>query len=1094
MFPAFELPTFEHLGPWEFFQLLLLLAAAVFVIGALSSVPMTVPIYLASFVVITIEFYRNPPEKLPTPIFWIVLVACLPFIWEEGNAASVILYGLSISHLSLFPTALPILFPIVFIAVCCLVGLAIAVGLTISQDLSTTTLLWWFAMAILMFKDIHLNMPWGYWVGWPFLTSGLAGIFPPAMPIIWNVVASSLVALLFWLVDPTSGVGHFGLFTLSLYSLIFLRALFVFVYVYPETYFFPFNLLSHRYKVPAPAWLPISTLDDPPNLLCAQCGSFTSSSKLIIGAVFRPLVPLVEWHKVSVCQSALGGISPCDLCPLIWSSVDSELLRESFDGEWRIRVWQERPISRYVFAKLYLGDKPVGVRLLVHRRKNFNDPAVSIEGRSTESPRHIDLAKSWLADCKRHHDACNGIGNTPRRPPTRLIHVENSIQDFQQTDGSPSTPRIQLVLTDPNSGPIEYLALSHCWGGTGTFRLLKSNYESCQESIDFATLSKNTRDAVIATRNLGYTHIWIDSLCIIQDSAEDWRAEAARMEAVYAGAVCTLASTASSSGEGGCFHERPGRGLRPCKIGVSSPHPGSEREWIYVRRDDLSDFRRGVDRAPLNKRGWVLQERLLSRRILHFGADMLYWECSLRSASELCPAGFVYKKHPLEYYGHFLPPPIQVEPDGSDLAPQTRWKREVLVSRRTPQPDMDLDLETASSGGGGGSGIWQNSETFMREVRRHSHEPWSSDSREGRYRTALDQIQNHDFENDGILSFSQSWYKIVESYTQSSLSFSTDRFIAIQSIVQEVERVTKYQYVAGLWREHLVECLLWFVTQGPGERLLETTAAMKSQVVVANAETSTGQEQPEEPGDTAIVSLDTSSQHQVAGPNERESSAEIEQTSPTPTEHQPLWGPLTPQSHSEKQPSMAPTWSWVSISAPVSINQFPVNAKRRVHPTRLATWCRATVSPVVPTQANPDSNAVEGVLEIEAPLSKITRLECTDDKWYIYVGSWVRRRCARLIPDLASFAGEVAEGTEMEGTTSTELFAISLLALRRETEMVFHIKTKEVQGIVVRRVQVREGMPDLFERVGFFNTGLVEGGWWHLGSLKKAPLEKVHII
>ncbi|KAK1502880.1 hypothetical protein CTAM01_04869 [Colletotrichum tamarilloi] len=36
------------------------------------------------------------------------------------------------------------------------------------------------------------------------------------------------------------------------------------------------------------------------------------------------------------------------------------------------------------------------------------------------------------------------------------------------------------------------------------------------------SLSKTFQDAVLVTRRLGIKYIWIDSLCIIQDSKLDW--------------------------------------------------------------------------------------------------------------------------------------------------------------------------------------------------------------------------------------------------------------------------------------------------------------------------------------------------------------------------------------------------------------------------------------------------------------------------------------------------------------------------------------------------------------------------------------------
>ena len=71
-------------------------------------------------------------------------------------------------------------------------------------------------------------------------------------------------------------------------------------------------------------------------------------------------------------------------------------------------------------------------------------------------------------------------------------------------------------------------------------RTLKANYTEMKSSIPRQTMSKNFIDAVITTRQLGLRYIWIDSLCIVQDSLEDWNIEAATMDKVYKFAEITL--------------------------------------------------------------------------------------------------------------------------------------------------------------------------------------------------------------------------------------------------------------------------------------------------------------------------------------------------------------------------------------------------------------------------------------------------------------------------------------------------------------------------------------------------------------------------
>ena len=59
------------------------------------------------------------------------------------------------------------------------------------------------------------------------------------------------------------------------------------------------------------------------------------------------------------------------------------------------------------------------------------------------------------------------------------------------------------------------------------------------------------KDAVVLTRDLGIEYIWIDALCIVQDSRLEWAAEARKMMAYYANAYVTIVPKLSKgSGDG----------------------------------------------------------------------------------------------------------------------------------------------------------------------------------------------------------------------------------------------------------------------------------------------------------------------------------------------------------------------------------------------------------------------------------------------------------------------------------------------------------------------------------------------------------------
>lgn len=163
--------------------------------------------------------------------------------------------------------------------------------------------------------------------------------------------------------------------------------------------------------------------------------------------------------------------------------------------------------------------------------------------------------------------------------------------------------------------------------------LAKSSYTTFVEhGIPVELFRRTLRDAMDITRRLGYRYIWIDSLCIIQDSSEDWAVEALTMKDVYGNTSCNIAA----SGEPGhsCFVKRNPLNFFPCYL--------SRRQWndkndVYAFRhysanlDPMEDDNGG---PPHLRRGWVVQEKLLSNRVIYMGNPQIYWECARYRRSE----------------------------------------------------------------------------------------------------------------------------------------------------------------------------------------------------------------------------------------------------------------------------------------------------------------------------------------------------------------------------------------------------------------------------------------------------------------------------
>ncbi|KAH4676473.1 hypothetical protein HBH79_118010 [Parastagonospora nodorum] len=154
--------------------------------------------------------------------------------------------------------------------------------------------------------------------------------------------------------------------------------------------------------------------------------------------------------------------------------------------------------------------------------------------------------------------------------------------------------------------------------------------EKHQAGIVWEDLPKTFQHAVDFTHRLGFKYLWIDSLCVIQDSVSDWRQESGRMAGVYQGSSLTLCATLSSDSSGGCYAKAAPEYLSRSLILADSDSKSFEihtRQPLEHMGFDV-DFHDGATELPLLRRGWALQERLLSPRTLDFTANELIWICA----------------------------------------------------------------------------------------------------------------------------------------------------------------------------------------------------------------------------------------------------------------------------------------------------------------------------------------------------------------------------------------------------------------------------------------------------------------------------------
>ena len=275
--------------------------------------------------------------------------------------------------------------------------------------------------------------------------------------------------------------------------------------------------------------------------------------------------------------------------------------------------------------------------MVVHGHLYKDDPLIQLGAeyappKSTSDKHLARQVQKWMHNCVHEHATCYANRDARYRPP-RLLQLD--------ADHARLVPGTKCPPGSP------WVTLSHCWGGRPTFlTTTATNLARHEDMIPLEALPLTFRDAITFCLELNMDYIWIDSLCIIQSgegSEADWSYHVAEMRNIYWNAHINISADRASSAEEGLFVHRDTETLKRTIIRFEKGLLiGS---WTFGT--DSTELMDHYWDSPLAQRGWVLQERVLSPRRVHFCQDQIRWQCTSAPyyMSERYPNGFEFGIH-----------------------------------------------------------------------------------------------------------------------------------------------------------------------------------------------------------------------------------------------------------------------------------------------------------------------------------------------------------------------------------------------------------------------------------------------------------------
>lgn len=438
-----------------------------------------------------------------------------------------------------------------------------------------------------------------------------------------------------------------------------------------------------------------------------------------------------------------------------------------------------------------------------------------------------------------NHPLCDAYYQ-PNSPPTRLL-------DLRQKG--------VVLCTNPPPDAI-YAALSHRWSDPAPLKLTKGSLTEMTTAIEASSIPTTFQHAIDVCRIIGVEFLWIDSLCIIQDSLEDWRAESVKMSEVYRNAVFTISATQANADKGLRLDRRyfPGR---PVDMQVEVPHGifNHSAGTLHCRIKQETDgdnnvyLERFFNKGPLFSRAWVLQEQVLSCRFLSFTKGELQWECLESERTESIPEGLARTS---------IPSWANDAPHSDDEDQGSEGNGSQDDGDDSDSDNASIEDHTSSKPSSPGLTSLQSQYRSDRDASKQSKKGEKSDEYDEasplklvpfahfkrkinrmammrRRRTDYMQVLKRGIAEPATLmslpaeqEFHFSWYILVENYSRRKITYDYDRLVALAGVSKVVGQTRDDTFIAGLWKKYLWRDLLWTTTTYSHWRMKEGEPCKRS--------------------------------------------------------------------------------------------------------------------------------------------------------------------------------------------------------------------------------------------------------------------------